>query len=268
MKFTITIEDSNAAALLRQLGAVLANYNSGENLNHSIERTEPAAPVVQAAPPAMPVETPAPVAMPVAAAPTPPAPAAEPAGDYRDVNNMPWDDRIHSGARSLTQDGAWRRKKGVSDDIVAAVEAELKARMVQTAPAAMPVEQPAPPVQAAPAPIPPMPVEQPVPAVPMAPVAPPPAFVPPMPVEQPVPAVPAPVAMPAPPVADPLSMLGIMQLLGPKLQSGAVTIDNLAQCAALLGQRLQRSIASITDVDGDAIGLHTLHAILTEQKYI
>lgn len=48
----------------------------------------------------------------------PGAPAVDKAG-------LPWDARIHSSSKELTKDGVWRKKRGVSDEEVAQVEAQL-----------------------------------------------------------------------------------------------------------------------------------------------
>lgn len=74
--------------------------------------------------------------------------AAEQATIELDSTGLPHDDRIHSGARSKTDAGEWRKRKGVSDAVVAAVTAELRAQYpapsapapaVPTAPAAIAV---------------------------------------------------------------------------------------------------------------------------------
>lgn len=44
-----------------------------------------------------------------------------------DKAGLPWDDRIHAGSKVLTTDGLWRKKRGVTDELVAQVEAELRA---------------------------------------------------------------------------------------------------------------------------------------------
>lgn len=42
-----------------------------------------------------------------------------------DSAGMPWDERIHASSRATVADGTWRKKRGVSDELVAEVEAEL-----------------------------------------------------------------------------------------------------------------------------------------------
>lgn len=44
----------------------------------------------------------------------------------RDANGLVWDERIHSSSKEFVKDGTWRKRRGVSDDIVAQVEAELR----------------------------------------------------------------------------------------------------------------------------------------------
>lgn len=85
-----------------------------------------------------------------------------------DGDGVPWDDRIHSSNKQMTDKGVWRKKRGIQDSYYQTVTAELKARgaaapapapampmptmppgMPGTAPASMPVMP-----QAAPAPMP------------------------------------------------------------------------------------------------------------------
>lgn len=86
----------------------------------------------------------------------------------RDAKGLPWDERIHSSAKSKNMDGSWKKKKGVDDVTLAKVEAELRgvATTVQaplapppavTTPVAGPVipqPQTAPPGPVAPPPLP------------------------------------------------------------------------------------------------------------------
>lgn len=46
-----------------------------------------------------------------------------------DVNGLPWDERIHSSAKTKNADGSWRGKKGVAPTTLAAVRAELAQRV-------------------------------------------------------------------------------------------------------------------------------------------
>lgn len=129
--------------------------------------------------------SPAPMAVPLAAATSalpvplpPPVPAgvADPTVFQREVEppaasiiaqapahdsrGFPWDERIHSGNKTLNQDGSWKKRKNVPDATVASMEHELhvagrtvggqgstpQAPAMPSAPATPPV----PPVPAAP----------------------------------------------------------------------------------------------------------------------
>lgn len=111
-----------------------------------------------------------------------------------DANGLPHDNRIHSEPAKLTTKGVWRARRGVATQLVAQVEAELRARM-QSAPAATPPMPtvPAMPEATAPAAVPPMP--QPNAAPVYTPPAAQPVATPPMP-----PAV-QPAPQPTPPAA-------------------------------------------------------------------
>jgi len=43
-----------------------------------------------------------------------------------DVQGMPWDRRIHSGAKTRTKDGCWKKLRGTSETMIKTVEDELK----------------------------------------------------------------------------------------------------------------------------------------------
>ena len=47
------------------------------------------------------------------------------AGDV-DSRGLPWDSRIHSSNKEKGKDGVWRRRRGVSEEVEAQVEAELR----------------------------------------------------------------------------------------------------------------------------------------------
>lgn len=114
-----------------------------------------------------------------AASPPAPAPAnaaatavqVNPAHALKDSSGLPWDARIHSGARTINADGAWKKKKGVGEVEIARVTAELRSagpaqvaapftplNAGAPAPAAPPVAAAAP----APAPAPPAPANGPI----------------------------------------------------------------------------------------------------------
>lgn len=137
----------------------------------------------------------APSATPATTAPA--APAAPPEGVTTDSNGLPWDKRIHAGKEDnkiTNADGSWRRRRGVSDELVAQVEAELKQVMSATGEPAAPAGSTAPSASA-PAPA---PTSAPVPAPPAGNAEPSAA-----PATPPVPAAPAPTAAPAAPVPTP-----------------------------------------------------------------
>lgn len=63
-----------------------------------------------------------------------------------DAKGLPWDGRIHASSKAKIADGSWRQKRGVDQDLVKTVEAEM--RQVLAAPAA-PGEPWVPPAMAA-----------------------------------------------------------------------------------------------------------------------
>ena len=71
-----------------------------------------------------------------------------------DAKGLKWDERIHSANGAKNADGTWRKRRGVSDEQVAVVEAEMRA--VSAPP--MPPADNVPPLQAPTNAVPPMPV--------------------------------------------------------------------------------------------------------------
>lgn len=64
-------------------------------------------------------------------------PADIPATDAElDSTGLPWDERIHSGNKTKNDDGRWKKRKGVADNVVDAVTAELRKTYPATAAAA------------------------------------------------------------------------------------------------------------------------------------
>lgn len=61
--------------------------------------------------------------------PTTDEPAPQANGIEVDASGLPWDGRIHASTRSKTQDGNWKMRRGVDDDIVSAVLNELRQTM-------------------------------------------------------------------------------------------------------------------------------------------
>ena len=71
---------------------------------------------------------------------------AAPEGEL-DADNLPWDARIHTEARTKMKNGTWKLRRSVDKDLVAQVKAELKGTEVAPEVSAAPV---APEVSAAP----------------------------------------------------------------------------------------------------------------------
>lgn len=142
-------------------------------------------------------------AAPTVAAPVPPAPPAP--GVELDSAGLPWDGRIHAESKAkIKKDDTWKKRRGVDDATVAAVEAQLRAVLAApsvagNAPAA-PALVPPPPPPAAASPVAPAPTV-PVAAQPAASVAPELGNVPP----PPPPANGAPAASTATPIAPAVS---------------------------------------------------------------
>lgn len=128
-----------------------------------------------------------------------------------DSTGLPHDERIHSKNPTLNQDGTWKKRRGVQEATITAVEAELRARVgapvpppVAPAPFTPPVMPPAatiPPVTP-PMPVPPV-TPPPVPMPPQAITPPPMAPMPVLPPVPPQPVAPPPVAATIPPVPNP-----------------------------------------------------------------
>lgn len=73
-----------------------------------------------------------------------------------DSAGLPWDERIHSSKRTVNDDGRWKKRRGVSEQEMARVEAELRQKFpaqaptIQT-PAAPTIQTPATPTIQTPA---------------------------------------------------------------------------------------------------------------------
>lgn len=133
-------------------------------------------PPIKTAPPA-PTASEALLAQEAARVAEPEAPASDP--KQLDADGIPWDERIHSGNPTLTADGRWRKKRGVSEVYYGQIHAELSGTGItssETAQSGSPIAEtqaaPPPPVSAAPiAP----PAEPSVPNAPATPMVAPPA---------------------------------------------------------------------------------------------
>lgn len=176
-----------------------------------------------------------------AAPPAPPAPAAPTNRADVDSAGLPWDARIHSESRNKVADGTWRKRRNTAPEVVAQVEAELRALMaipvasaapLPPAPTAQPIAPPAIPgastaEQIASVPVPP------VSASPASPVTPP---VPAPPVPQPPAVAPTPVAPPpvAPDTAvapaEPVTFAGVMRQVTEGLTQHKFTEQTVNEC--------------------------------------
>ncbi|RUW55631.1 hypothetical protein EOA32_01020 [Mesorhizobium sp. M1A.F.Ca.ET.072.01.1.1] len=190
-----------------------------------------------------------------------------------DKNGLPWDERIHSGNKEMTDKGVWRKRRGVSAETVTAVEAELRAKMAvagnaaapaPAAPQPVPMPQPVAPVMQMPAPAAPtastapQPVPMPQPAgYPTGPGYPqqPGNVVSTMPAPQPVPMPqPMPAAPPAPVAAPAMDFPTFMQALSGQMAkrdgNGMPLIDTdyLARVTAEIGTAFGVPLGVITDI--------------------
>ena len=73
-----------------------------------------------------------PVSVPVTTTSTPPLPAPPPL-DGLDAAGIRWDARIHTAAQTQKQDGTWKRRPRVPDEVYAAVMAELAGHLTPPA---------------------------------------------------------------------------------------------------------------------------------------
>jgi hypothetical protein len=179
-----------------------------------------------------------------AAPPAPPAPAAPTNRADVDSAGLPWDARIHSESRNKVADGTWRKRRNTAPEVVARVEAELRALMAIPVASAVPLP-PSPAATAtaadgstatatsAPAVVPPAVPTPPVSASPVSPVTPP---VPAPPVPQPPAAAPTPIA--PPPVAqdtgaapaEPVTFASVMRQVTEGLTQHKFTEQTVNDC--------------------------------------
>lgn len=78
--------------------------------------------------------------------------AGTPNGAAVDSAGLPWDARIHSEKKTTIANGTWKKKRGVEPTLIATVEAELRALMGVSTPAAAAAPPPPPAAAAAPPP--------------------------------------------------------------------------------------------------------------------
>lgn len=164
MKFTITIEGASAnnlSALASALGATTSPHGGIEekmhHTNFTIDETnmlsypddkpEPG-PIIRSSHSHAVDNTPVYEMGPETQArhnmedPTPATTDEPTASANHDSHGLPWDERIHASSKALNADGTWRKRRGVTGDVVNAVEAELRAG--STMGASIPKSQPVP----------------------------------------------------------------------------------------------------------------------------
>lgn len=235
MKLTLTITAS--ASALANILSLIENGNDAVVVGNHIDADTyvPKLPVFPSAAPVMPEV--------VAAAPTV---NGEPEFDS---TGLAWDDRIHSKQKGQTNDGKWRKQRGVDDAYYNAIEAELRARYgAQIAPEvagnAIPMPSVAPVamehgVVAAVNAV----SEMPAMMVPVAVAAPQPI---PMPVPIPVPvAAPQPVPVAAP---QPVTFHTVMTHVGASMGAGTITPDYLVNLVNEINQQCGTAMSSFTDM--------------------
>ena len=102
-----------------------------ENVGESYLGGAPAAPETGPVPPASTAASATGARSPAALAPS--------TSTELDADGLPWDDRIHAGSQTkLAKTGQWKKKRGVEDELVRQVEAELRLLMAVPSPAATP----------------------------------------------------------------------------------------------------------------------------------
>lgn len=218
---------------------------------------------------------------------TPTSPASSPNGSDaatsvspsdRDFDGLPWDARIHSSNKKKSADGRWMKRRGVSNDTVGKVQAELRAALAANpAPPASAVT-PASPVTAPPPPA--------APVAPLAPVPPAPAPVPgntPPPVSTASPPAAAPTSAPLPPEAiaqaqaaavtgtgqfqegpsAAVVFTGVMREMTTHQASGKLTQEDVASCCAAVGIANARELIQRPDLAGEFTA--TMNAIVASK---
>lgn len=167
-----------------------------------------------------------------------------------DSSGLPWDERIHSANRGTNANGTWRKRRGVSDGLVAGVEAELRVRIVPS-PLAN-VEQPQP-IPVAPMEMPPIPeflqrAPNPAPVHVMQPEQ----------FQQPI----APVTIPQAAPVHVVDFMQFMTTLAQKSSTGVIDHAYIMNLTVRVGQALNRQMNAITDVNGDQNAINTAIAIM------
>lgn len=102
-----------------------APYSAGVATSMTAHAAQPDISATSAPASSAPVQPTAPVAV----APVVSAATASPASNERDSTGLPWDERIHSGNKTVSPSGEWRTKKGVDKSLVASITAQLRAQV-------------------------------------------------------------------------------------------------------------------------------------------
>lgn len=181
--FKITFEAKNMKDLQTQVNELVETADavlndSGSQVQHTNENRNQQVKLTPVAPVPAPIDPQPQQPMPAAVAVTV---RQEPAPISPDV---PWDARIHSSSKSKVKSGAWKKRKGVAEDLYISVMAELQsggdqpAPVIATPPAPLPTMAPVVPplIQESPMVQPTQPLAPPV----MTPVAQPPVAQPPV----------------------------------------------------------------------------------------
>lgn len=159
-----------------------------------------------------------------------------------DSAGLPWDERIHAKTKGQKADGTWKRGRGVDDATVAAVEAELRARVAGPIPTPgnAPAQPSAPPVnQTIPVSnVPPFPQNVPEQAAVPAQT---PAQVPVQPSIAPTPAQPA-------QTPEGVNFGQIMTALQKAMQAGKIDLGGTQAAVAEINTAWGRNLATITDL--------------------
>lgn len=185
-----------------------------------------------------------------------------------DSTGLPWDERIHASTKTQTAKGVWKKRKGVDDATMQAVENELRARGAMPVP--LPVGIPVAPAPA-PAPMPmttqpaPMPVLPTLPQADPEPVVAAPAPMPmtvqaapaPTPVLPPLPqadsepvvATPTPAPAPTPDAApESVDMMTLMSKIAAGQTAGTLDADYVNSLVKRVGEAFGQSINSVVDM--------------------
>ena len=133
------------------LGLIGGNVSQATHTEEVNTQRESPEPILATPPSPEPILATPPAPAPILA--TPPAPA----GIQVDSSGSPWDSRIHSASRATVSDGTWRQRRNLDPEVLASVQAELRAVMGAPAPIPKPptvpsVAPPAPPVSFIPPP--------------------------------------------------------------------------------------------------------------------